>query len=69
LVCRIGRRKMAVAKNTTAIVQRRGIDLCGFAGFRASKAPMQAYAAEVGATIQLAVMLPCRQPAPTDTVE
>jgi hypothetical protein len=60
---------MAAAKNTTAIAQHRGIDWCGFAGFRAAKAPMQAYAAEVGATLQLAVMLPCRRLAPTDTVE
>ncbi|WIA19271.1 hypothetical protein OEZ85_003910 [Tetradesmus obliquus] len=32
------------------------MDWCGFAGFRASKAPMQAYAAEVGATMQLQIL-------------
>jgi hypothetical protein len=60
---------MAAAKNTTAIGHRRGIDWNGFAGFRGSKAPMQAYAAEVKAAMQLAVMLPGHQLAPADTVE
>ncbi|WIA19268.1 hypothetical protein OEZ85_003903 [Tetradesmus obliquus] len=58
---------MAAAQNTPG--QHRGMDWCGFAGFRASKAPMQAYAAELGATMQLQVQMPRRQPAPADIVE
>ncbi|WIA36343.1 hypothetical protein OEZ86_007663 [Tetradesmus obliquus] len=58
-----------MAQNTTAVVRRRGIDWHGFAGFRAAKAPMQAYAAEVGAPMQLQATLQCGQLGPEGNVE
>lgn len=58
-----------MAQNTDVVVRRRGIDWHGFAGFRAAKAPMQAYAAEVGAPMQLQVTLPCGQLGPEGDVE
>jgi hypothetical protein len=59
---------MATAQNTTAIVKRRGFEWNGFVGVRHAKEPMQAYAEEVGAAMQIVVMLR-RKPESTDIIE
>jgi hypothetical protein len=47
----------------------RGFEWNGFVGFRGAKAPMQAYAAELGAPIQLQVTLQRGKLAPNCTIE